>query len=357
MHRSDRNSRTTSRGFALPAVLVALILVAALSGAAQFAAWRAARANRLAWNAERALLGADEAVAISLAQWNAHAFAAQAPGATHNATVTTGDGESARIALTRTAPLSALVEATLRSSVSGSPDTAVRRVLRAISLDPPFIPVRGALTVLGDLQVLGSALIDGRDLLAAGDGCGPGRDSASVNGVHAGNATIAGAAAVNGATPAYQYGIGGTLLLLADRAMAVQGIDTITVRAASEPFTSGSLAPRGPWSPRIVVPADTVTRVVQLSGHSAHDGLMLVRGDLHLHGTLVVRGLLVVEGALDAQGGTLDVQGAVLVLDKRARGSRVGDAARVRYSQCVVRRALSAVSRPSTATWQLWAER
>ena len=350
--------RKARRGFLLPFVLVALVLVAALAGATGLGAWRAMRSARLAWNGERATQAADEALAITSADWDGNAFAETAIGARWARTVTTADGASVDVALVRTAPLTVVMEATARSSVHGSPDTASRRVTRVVSLAAPRFPLLGALTVLSTLRVTGTADIDGRDLLSATDGCAPARDSASIGGVYAGSASVAAAASVRGSVTVLAPGIASPEIE-AHRAT----FDSAWTAAAARIGRQVSIAPSGalgsarPWSARHVTASDSAARSIVLTGSSMHEGLLLVDGDLAVRGTMRLRGLLAVNGSLDVTGGTLDVEGGVVTRDGNAGTSHAGSGVWVRYSPCTVLRAMAAVARPEFVPYGLWIAR
>jgi len=344
-------------GFLLPFVLVTLLLIAAISGAAGRGAWRAMRTTRLTWNGERAAQAADEALAATAAGWDAEAFAERPIGARWTTVVATGDGTVADVALARTGPLTVAVEATSRSRVSGSPDTASRRIARTLALESSRFPLHGALTVLGSAAVTGSANIDGRDSGAADDGCGRERDTSSVPGMYAGDASVGASAWVRGTVPVIAPG-SRSVALDGDR-VAFDGAWSVAAQRASrrETVAAAALASARPWSARYVIAADTVSHNVVFVGTTVHDGLLLVDGNLTIDGTLRLRGLLVVRGALDTRGGVLDVDGGVIVRDAHDGDSQVGGDARVRYSPCSVLRAMAGIARPGFAPYGVWIAR
>ena len=348
-------------GFVLPFVLVTLILIAALAGATSFGSWRAVRSARLGFNGERALQGADEALVTLLADWDAAAFASRPIGARWGRTVVTSDHGDVNVSLARAAPLAIVLRAGMRSRMGGAPDTALRYVTRYVPLLPPAYPLHAAFATLGDVTLEGTALVDGLDRRSGSDGCGAGRDTSSVPGMHGLTVSAAATATVYGRPPVMS---GATALatLAADRVafdsawnMSVARISRTDAIAPSSPIAS---AP--PWSARRVVRADTsvtAPAVVELGGASTHTGLILVDGDLVVTGSLVVEGLLIVRGRIQARAGRLTVDGAVLARDAFGGGSDLGDATRVRYSQCSTRRALSAIARPGHTPFAQWIER
>jgi hypothetical protein len=317
------------------------------------------RAARLSWNGERAAQAADEALAVVAAEWEAERFAESTVGARWSRTVLTGDGVAVHVALVRTAPLWVVMEATAQSRVSGSPDTAGRRVARAFTLRAPPFPVRGAITALGALGLSGAADIDGRDILSPSDGCAPRRDSASVPGVYAGAASIGPSVAVRGRLAVLAPGLA-TPEMDSQRAAFDSAWSIAASRVRRRDVIAGGvgmLPAARPWSARWVSASDTLLGQVVLDGLSSHHGLLLVNGDLVVRGTLQVRGLLVVRGALDVTAGHLDVEGAVVLRDSAARASQGGDGVRVRYSPCAVLRGLASVARPSFSPHGVWIAR
>ncbi|MEO7521055.1 MAG: hypothetical protein ABIW79_04495 [Gemmatimonas sp.] len=345
-------------GFLLPLVLVALLLVATLASATGLGAWRAMRAARLAWNGERAVQAADEAIASTMATWDGETFAARDVGARWSASVNTANGGSVAVNSVRLSPLVVAIDATSQSRVRGSPDTAGRRVARVLALEPPRFPLPGALTVLGDATIDEGALLDGRDESWMTDGCGPTRDTASVPGVYAGIVSVNGAPRLFGAPSVIALGSAPALdpeRAIVDGALT-QARSRITRRDAL--VAPSSLPPRVPWTARIVTGVDLLApgRVTLLAA-SSHEGLVLIDGDLRLQGTLRVRGLLLVTGSVNAQDGALEVDGGVLVRDSGALGSWFGMGVRVRHSPCLIGRALATIARPRIAPFSLWAAR
>ncbi len=345
-------------GFVLLFVLLALIVMAAMTAITSLSSWGAMRSARLAWNGERALLGAEEGSARHVAPWDADWFSALQVGERWQRTLVTGSGGLVSLQGVRTGPLSALVEATMTSRSGSSLDTASRRVLRALALSPPLFPIRAALTVLAPVSVESSD-IDGRDVAVATEGCDRQRDSLSAVGVLGAEASISGATRVFGTTPVIST-VANSALALDLRAefdsawsVAVARVDRVTrigPRDAIPVFNQ--------WSYLFIAPPDsTVTPLVDATGTGRHEGLLLIDGDLRLFGTLRLDGLLIVNGAIDATSGVLDVNGAVLVRDRRALSSTIGSRSSIRFSRCALQRALASIARPSAMPFTLWAAR
>jgi len=346
-HRAP--SRRQRKGFVLPLVIVATLLVAALASAAQFAAWRATRAARQAFNGERALLGADESIARTVANWNAESFAGSPIGSRITAAVLTTAGEPVDVIVTRTAPLIAWIDVSATSHRDGAPTRAHRRVGRALFAEPPPLPLNAALVAITPVALRGTARISGIDSVTLNDECGPWRDTTSIAGlyssVHHIDSTVVIAGVPSIATPVDPP---------RDVTAFNDAWQRITARAVHRQTTTNAPLPNEPpW--RALVLHDTTT--IQLAGASRHDGLVAFDGNLVLRGTLTVRGLMIVRGAVDATAGQLDINGALVIYAPTGATSRFGNNATVRYSQCALRRALAAVARPDPHPFRVWSER
>lgn len=362
-----RTRQRVKQGFVLPFVLVTLLVVAALAGATSLASWRAVRGARLAFNGERALQGADEALLAAMTLHDAETFAARAIGSTLTQSVVTADGASATVTVTRTAPLAAVATAAMQSRTRGAPDTAARRVTQYLWLDAPSFPLRAALTVLSDVDLQGAAGVTGVDTDLVSDGCGPLRDTASVSGVHAVSAMVSPLAALAGVT-SLESGASVLPIVASARAQFASSWSRAVQRVTrTDAVNAGSALSAVPlWSARRLVASDTSAFVspalraaVTLGGASRHTGLLLVDGDLHLVGTLTIDGLLLVRGAIETSAGTLDVRGAVIAAHDGASAtpSVLGNETSIRYSRCTVERAYAAIARPRVTPFATWVER
>jgi len=345
-----RGSRRTRTGFILPTVIVGMVVVAALVGAAQLGAWRSVRAARVAWNGERALHSADEAIARTLAHWNRAAFAASGVGSRRTTTITTASGAIVDVTIVRTEPLGAWIVAHATSQLAGSPFLARRKLARAVAIASPPLPIDAALVVLTPLHLAGGAQVSGIDDASLRDACGPWRDTASIGGVHARVTTRDPAAVVVGAPP---------IITAIDSSRDDAEFDAawrvISSRATARTIhsTTGVIAPAPAWHVSLL--RDSAG--VQLRGSLDHQGTLAVDADLVVEGTLRVRGLLIVRGNIDATRGQLIVDGAVVAKSPRVAGTQLGAGTRIRYAPCDVRMAIAAVSVPSTSLFRVWSER
>lgn len=343
------------RGFIVPTILIAILMVAVIATTLQSAVWRAARNAHLGFAAERALFGADNAIAAMLPAWNPREFAAMAIGTRVTNMVVLPSGISTAVTFVRTSIDAALVEAVTVSTRNGVPLDATRRVTRAlVALNLP-LPLQTVLTSLGTIAVTNLTSISPIDDVPAGWST----ECANEPLVNAGTLP---APDINAARAQFDANWNAWL------GLAVQRDNATTVTELAPIVTStGCAAGTGDpsrdmfsvtictneWGARAIIGATAAT----LGGSSRHQGILLVDGDLILDGTLEVDGLLIVRGAIDASAGQLIVNGAALIRDTWGHGTRLGLATRVRYSRCALRRALSAVAAPAAVTTGGWLER
>ena len=346
-HRA--HTRRQRKGFVLPLVIVATLLVAALAGAAQFAAWRATRAARQAFNGERALLGADESIAQTVANWNAESFAVSPIGSRSTSRLHTTTGEAVDVTVTRTAPLIAWVDVSATTQRDGAPTRARRRIGRALFAEPPPLPLTAALVALTPVALRGTTRISGIDIATINDECGPWRDTTSIAALHNRIHHIDSTVAITGAPP-----IATTVDTTRDLAAFNVAWQLIAARAVPRRASANAPLPNEPpW--RALLVHDTTT--IRLAGASQHLGLVAIDGNLVVHGALTIRGLLIVRGSVDATAGQLDIEGAVVIYAPNGTPSSLGNTSTVRYSQCALRRALAAVSLPDPQPFRIWSER
>lgn len=340
---AERRRRT---GFVLPFVVVVTALVAVLALAAVSTIWRGYRATRLAANGVRAQFAGDEGVALRLDAWPAETLAAMPPGTTIATRVTTAVGDRVHVRLTRTQPLVAWLTADVVLGPLGTPGLVRRHVTRALFLEPPPLPIVGALTAIGTVHGQDPTTIDGRDRADATDACGALRDTLS-------RVPIASAALVD--APPRTWTTPSPSLTLADTAMMRAAFDQawISVIARSPVRPSDSmphpLAPLPGWHALLL---DGAT--VALRSPSQWRGLLAVSGDLVITGRLDVEGVLVVRGRLDARGAALRVRGALLVASLGNRAVELGDQTSVQYDRCAVQMALATIAVPRARPFSLW---
>ena len=344
--RNAAAKRARRDGFVLPFVVVTTALVAVLSLAAISTTWRSYRAARLAANGVRAQFAGEEGVALQLDAWPAESLAAIAPGTTLSTRVTTAVGDSVRVRLTRTHPLVAWLTADVALESMGTPGRVRRHVTRVMALEPPALPIVGALTAIAAVHAQNPTTIDGRDLADAADVCGALRDTLS-------RVPIASTALIE--APVGTWPRPPASRLLADTTAVRAAFDQawISVIARSPrriaDATPQRLAPLPGWHALLLDGP-----IVSLRAPSQWRGLLAVSGDLVVTGSLEVEGVLVVRGRLDARGAVLRVRGALVVASRGNATVELGDQTQVRYDRCAVQMALAPVAVPRARPFSLW---
>lgn len=353
-HSHSHQSQAHPRGFVLPIVILTTILIAALTATTQAAVWRAARNSRVGIAGERALHGADAAIANQIATWDPRAFAAIPIGGRFFSSPVIANDLSANVTLVRTSLDGALIEAAVTSRNNGVARTATRRVSRMLNVRNPPLTLTSPLTILGAATFAAAGSVSNTDETPPGWA----NECASTDSIDAGNNTP------NIAAQQAQFDAAWTrwmsLASQTDDATLVTSLApfvTVSLCApgAGDPFRgAGSIAAcTNEWGARAV----TASTALHITSDSRHQGILMIDGDLVLTARLDVYGLLLVRGAVDASAGQLTVHGAGLVRDNLSHGSRFGFATRVRYSRCALRRAWSATGAPAAVTSGGWLER
>ena len=343
------------RGFVLPLVIIATLLVAVLAASLQGVVWRATRQARLGFAGERALHAADAAIVAQLSAWDARAFASSPIGTRTIFTPALPSGRSATVTLVRTSIDGALIEALGVSTHNGVPQNAERRVTRVLTVRNPPLQLESPLTILGSAVFASAGTVSTTDETPPGWSADcAGSDSIDAPGRSVTD-TLAARALFDARWPQW--------LASASRSESAGSVTALAPIVTGPLCTPGTgelrrgmgavSACTNEWGARAVMSAWPLT----LGASSRHQGVLMIDGDLNVARDLEVFGLLMVRGALNDSGGHLRVLGAALVRDEMGHGSRFGFASRVRYSRCALRRALSATGAPAAITTRGWLER
>ncbi len=346
--RKVRNAgaeRARRAGFVLPFVVVATAVVAVLALAAISTIWRGYRATRIAANGVRAQFAGDEGVALQLDAWPAESLAAIPMGVTISTRLTTAIGDSVRVRITRTQPLVAWLTGDVALEPKGTPGLVRRHVTRVVSLEPPALPLVGAVTAIAAVHGQDPTTIDGRDLVDASDACGALRDTLSLPPIA--SSAVRASGGVWTALPASQT-IADTASVRATFEQAwISVIARSPVRASDS--TPQLLASSPGWHALLLDGP-----VVTVRAPSKWRGLLAVSGDLVVTGSLDVEGVVVVRGHLDARGATLRIRGALIVASLGNPSVELGDRTALRYDRCAVQLALATVATPRAQPFSLW---
>jgi hypothetical protein len=332
----------TRRGFALAAVLAALVVIGALVAGGFFVFLETGRLSRSAARAERALGAAERGADSALALLDT-APAGTRPLAVDSARITFPGGSLALVAVT------ALDSATWWVVVTGAADTALPPLERRINVvavrDRPALRPRGALTLSAGAELEGVARVDGAALVpdeyASRCPAAP-RDGAGAVAGDRGAVTASGAALVLGAPPILVDSAAG------DTARApVLGAARFAELAAWPDAVLDTAVPALPRPAGRPFPRLLARGNLSLGPDAAGAGLLLVDGNLTLAGPFRFDGVIVVRGALHTVGDGIGVRGAVFA---RSAVLGTGSAAaagdeQIRYAPCLVSLALDGASR------------
>jgi hypothetical protein len=369
------------QGFALPAALLALTVVAVLAAGASALARGATTEARSSHASARALAAAEGAIVGLLAGWQPD-WGLPAVAGVQVATAVDGPAGHAATRLVRldTNRFAVVAEAAVRSGSAGAEREAVRRVTRLARLRRIVPAPAATLTSGGPVVVPADARIDGGDGAPEGwRGCGPA-------GAPVGTVAVGVAADTLEVAPT-AVGAGTLLVTPAARASATyeefgdESWTTLTRRADVTVDAGGSHAPvpradggrcardasswgepwRGAGTIAACASAFPVVHVrgagrTVLRGPARMQGLLLVDGDLAIEGAVTVAGVVVVRGVVDGPG-ALALDGALLVAaTPGARRSTLGPGSRLRHARCAITMATLAASRPIPLGRRSWVE-
>jgi hypothetical protein len=357
-------------GSILPSVLLAMLLASLLLFSVQASSWRATRSTRLAWLGARAFHAADAAVLHATGQWDAEAFASQPVGTARTSVLPIADDVAATVTLVRTNALTAWVEASVQLAGDGAHVPVTRRVGQSVHVSTVALDVTAALTVLGDLTTPAPSLVSAMSDSAPNE-CGTGGHPIGWPGLRARALPDGHQLLVHDRVELLDAPAVADRMAQVDHAWpAFERIRTVRVSTGPiriEPSRDGDRCRPGFGDPR--APTDAIAEcraawgarrevggVVRLDGPSAHQGLLVIDGDLELRGALDLRGLLVVRGALRGEG-PLRVDGAVLIRDGDATGSVLPAASRIHLDRCAIAHALATIGGPAGHATGTWSER
>jgi Tfp pilus assembly protein PilV len=373
----EARARATRRpGFALPAALIALVLLSALVAGTLFVSTEEVRSGRSDLADQRALAAADWALAEAIATWDAERNTGQVVGSTDTGTVGPAPNDSVLVAVTRSRRDAVWLSAAARVRGDGRSSAARRTVAGSLRLVGATVPLRAALATLGSVSIDGG-VIDGADA-SAPDTTGLCADSGSAAGVSVVDAsrvtwiTCASASGVFGAPPIDSAAVADstfdrfgdeTARSLAQRASVVLPGGTFTPRPSvagvecrrSDPLNWGDPTPGAPCADHF--PIVHVRGSAVLGTGAVGQGMLVVDGDLRVQGDARFVGVVFAAGAIEVAGPGAAIVGAAFAASGDGSGtSSVRDGGAIRFASCAVRRAMLGTSRlvPTAGRW--WVE-
>ena len=374
-HATAPRDRAGGRGFALPAALLALVIIAALIAGALFISAEELRAGRSDLASHRALAAAELGLDRAIADWDAQLNVGLRPGQIRVLTAAADDrGDSTIVVATRVQDRAVWLTSRATSSADGRPIPARTTIAAAMRLLVPAIPLDAALSV-GGAAVVDGGTVDGRDTASgACTGDTPGDvagilapDTARVCGPDCATGIPAG---VSGAPPlASRAGLtsdsGGARMLdgVTDRATVTLPGAELTPRPVvdgvrcvlDEPINWGDPARTGPCADHY--PVIRITGDAVLGPGSVGQGILVIDGSLTVSAGARFDGVVVARNDVRVIGAGAEISGVVLAGDgDAAGGSEVRDGGAIRFGGCVARRALLAAARLTRTPERWWAE-
>lgn len=375
--------RTLRRGFALPAAIIALVLLSALVTGALFVATEELRAGRTDVATERTLVAAEWGLERAIAEWDARHNTALDVGSSTTITDTLlSTGERVRVTATRVQRGAFWVTSHGKSMEDGPAPPARHTVAASLRLIGPAFPPLAALTVVGRVTIGDGARVDGFD--AAPESVSAGlcaEDTGSVAGVAISDSLLACGATCSGSAPPGVTGMPPVQVapvIASDSTSSATGIirDQLIRRAtiildegtvAPRPSTSGAECNRADplnWGDpdaggvcRNHLPVIWIRGSAVLAAGSVGQGVLVVDGDLRLDPGAGFVGVVIVGDDIVVSGEGAEIVGSASAGDGDATdGSFVTDGGTVRFSACAVRRATLGASRLARTPVRWWSE-
>lgn len=385
---ADRGTGACTRpGIALPIVLLATVVIGMLVAGAFFSSTQEYHAGRNAVNHGRALIEAENGLALVLAGWDSLLGDTRRDTGRIEHSFTRHDGINIRTVMRRLTPLAYWItsEATV---AEGLPVQTARRVGAVIRLDLPNVRLPGALTVHlpegGGSGELGAGLrANGAETTPANwSDCGVGSpglagfvsddpgswssDSSCADGCFAGDPPVLseGWLADTVAVAVELDAVWGSLL--SESTITLPG-GTVLGAAGSE---IGPVEVDGRCDGSVPSNWGDPGRSTSCAGHfpvilaagdlhvagGAGQGVLLVEGDLTLSGGATFVGLVVVRGALRTLAPGPHIIGAVRVAGEEGARSSLAGGGRFEYSRCALMQAVAPHLAPRVES-RSWVER
>lgn len=375
------------RGFALPAAIMALVVIAALIAATLVVSAEELRAGRTDVAAQRALASAEVALDRAIATWDARLNVSARVGETRllaSSSIRSAGGhtvaESVVVTATRVRERAFWLTARATSNADGRPIPARVTIAATTRLLAPTVPVAAALTVGGAATIAGGT-VDGRGAGSGGcpDGATDGPDApGDAAGVIARDTSrVCGIDCADG----LPLGVQGTPPVASDAGLTTDSATLVSVVAALGARAT-VVAPGGELVPRPLEADGECARAERTnwgdpSGGSCADYYPVIRitGDATLMAGSIGQGILLVAGSLTVRAGArfdgvviatndvhvvgpgAELRGVVIAMDGGAGdGSSVRDGGAIRFSGCAARRARLGAGRLTRTPDRWWAE-
>ena len=366
-------------GFALPAAIIALVLLSALVAGALFVSTEELRSGRGDAADQRALAAAEWALDRAILAWDPQRNSAQALGSsTILVTEYAPPNDSVVVTATRVQRDAVWMTATATGGGDGRGIPARHTIGASLRLVSAVVPTRAALSAAGSVSVEGG-VIDGRDTSpanAANSICAETAGAAGVSVSDASRVTCLTCAAspatgVFGTPP-----VDSTTPLDSAEWWGDESVSALAKRSALE-------LPGGSYTPRPSAPSNDCDRsdalnwgdpassspcadwfpVIHILGSvvlgpgSVGQGILVVDGSVRLEANARFAGVVVARGDIQVVGVGAEIVGAAFAgATDPAVISRVSDGGVIRFSSCTVRRALTGAARLAPTPGRWWVE-
>ena len=353
-------------GFALPAVLLALTVMAVLSTAGFFAARQEVQISHSDESGKLAFYLSERANRAVMANWNSPVFGAL-PIDSSATVADTSDLGTVSVEVTRAGPRLYYLDA--RSEVTqGGPllSGARHRTGTIARLQVANLEPRAALTTRNNLTIKGTAYVDGMDVDPAawsGVCASPPRNKPGLLIDDSTGFGSTGGGDIDGVPPIVEDPTLGTsdfsqfgdfdwddLVAIADKRLpggtfnqTGEILDSFGNCSYGHPLNWG--APETPSSPCFLYfPVIHINGSARMQSGGVGQGILLVEGDLDLRGGFVFYGIILVKGNFETQGSGNRVNGAVMAANADLENQSVVGDSEVQFSACAVDRTLENVS-------------
>lgn len=375
-----------AKGFAVPAALLALVIVGAVITGGFFIASQASLSSGSADRSREAFYAAEQGIQQVLGTWTRADF--DALGSTVDTVtgyVTTSANDTTGRYTTEVRQLDQELYLITSTGYSASKDwrnSAARKLAQVVRGQVWNVPVNGALYVFGGVSVKGTALISGED--ADAGGCNS-TGASTVPGITTSDSTLVKGNIASG--PDASTGIWGDPPVLQDTTLQASSLlkygdvtfDALSGQADVTLSSGATLTGIGPstsdggcdtsvttnWGDPLYTgqPCSSYFPIVYAPGDlhintGNGQGVLLVAGNLDISGNFTFDGIVIVKGAMSTSGSGNHVNGVVIVnsdsvaLDASA-SSTTGSSV-LQYSSCSAEKALSGHERAEPIVSRSW---
>jgi hypothetical protein len=366
------------RGIALAMAVFALVVIGAIVAGTVFAGRLEQRGGQNTIYAGQAFEAADAAVGAAVAGWQSSWNGMAVGDSLDLGTTSLGGNVSNSAMLVRVNDVTFLIRADGWAE-DGSGNVLAERALATLAkLIKVSVPIRAALVARGDLTVKGTADLYGENADPPGWATSSAmRDACPYDATSKPSAEVSGKISTNGnptmTPPPIENSaeVSDTNMFLKPYSALIEAANIILnpgTSASPAPSTTGTPARCNTGSisnwgePESSVPlCGSYFPVIYAQGdltlsHGRGQGILLVNGDLTLHGNFTFAGIIITKGAFDASTGTNNVYGTVMANNAYLDDMKLAGTPQVQFSTCAISRALTSSAKAKPFTSRAWAQ-